>query len=85
MANQMRVRPSESPSWAVADLAERLEVGAPEGAADIRFTGIALNSSQVESGDLYAALPGARAHGADYAPTAIEAGAVAILTDAEGA
>ncbi len=81
----MRVRPSESPSWTVAELAERLEVGAPNGAADVRFTGIALNTAQVESGDLYAALPGARAHGADYAPKAIEAGAVAVLTDAEGA
>ena len=36
-------------------------------------------------GDLYAALPGARAHGAAYADDAVAAGAVAVLTDADGA
>jgi UDP-N-acetylmuramoyl-L-alanyl-D-glutamate--2,6-diaminopimelate ligase len=36
-------------------------------------------------GDLYAALPGARAHGASYAADAIARGAVAVLTDAAGA
>ena len=36
-------------------------------------------------GDVYAALPGSRAHGVDYAAAAVEAGAVAVLTDAAGA
>ena len=36
-------------------------------------------------GDLYAALPGARVHGATYAAGAVEAGAVAVLTDGAGA
>ena len=81
----MRVRPSESPSWTLSELAERLGVSAPDGAADVAFTGIALNTGQVQSGDLYAALPGARSHGADYATQAIGAGAVAILTDSDGA
>ena len=36
------------------------------------------------TGDIYAALPGSRAHGATYAAEAIAAGAVAILTDEEG-
>jgi UDP-N-acetylmuramoyl-L-alanyl-D-glutamate--2,6-diaminopimelate ligase len=48
-------------------------------------TGISLGSSRVLAGDLYAALPGARAHGASYAAEAIERGAVAVLTDADGA
>jgi UDP-N-acetylmuramoyl-L-alanyl-D-glutamate--2,6-diaminopimelate ligase len=39
----------------------------------------------VEPGDLYVALPGAARHGADFATPAIEAGAVAVLTDAAGA
>ena len=34
---------------------------------------------------MYAALPGRRAHGIDFAATAVEAGAVAVLTDAAGA
>ena len=43
-----------------------------------------LSSQDVVHGDLYAALPGANAHGARYAAAAAEAGAVAVLTDAEG-
>jgi UDP-N-acetylmuramoyl-L-alanyl-D-glutamate--2,6-diaminopimelate ligase len=39
----------------------------------------------VEPGDLYVALPGASRHGADFVPQAIEAGAVAVLTDDAGA
>jgi UDP-N-acetylmuramoyl-L-alanyl-D-glutamate--2,6-diaminopimelate ligase len=39
----------------------------------------------VRPGDLYAALPGAHAHGADFADQAVAAGAVAVLTDDAGA
>lgn len=53
--------------------------------ASVPVTGISLNSRTVERGDLYVALPGAARHGADFATPAIEAGAVAILTDDAGA
>ncbi|WP_372442034.1 UDP-N-acetylmuramoyl-L-alanyl-D-glutamate--2,6-diaminopimelate ligase [Nocardioides limicola] len=52
---------------------------------DVEVTGISLSSLRVCPGDLYAALPGARAHGIEYAPDAVAAGAVAILTDDAGA
>jgi UDP-N-acetylmuramoyl-L-alanyl-D-glutamate--2,6-diaminopimelate ligase len=52
---------------------------------DVVVTGLSLSSQRVREGDLYAALPGSKAHGATYAVSAVEAGAVAILTDAEGA
>ncbi len=58
--------------------------GAPEPAADPDVTGVTLDSRAVRPGDLYAALPGARAHGADFAAQAASAGAVALLTDAAG-
>ena len=48
-------------------------------------TGLSLSSQRVRPGDIYAALPGSRAHGATYAADAVDAGAVAILTDEEGA
>ncbi len=48
-------------------------------------TGTTLSSERVQPGDLYAALPGSRVHGADYAARAVVAGAVAILTDPVGA
>ncbi|GAA3812446.1 UDP-N-acetylmuramoyl-L-alanyl-D-glutamate--2,6-diaminopimelate ligase [Nocardioides panacisoli] len=48
-------------------------------------TGITLDSRRVLPGDVYAALPGARAHGSAFVAQAAEAGAVAVLTDAAGA
>ncbi len=55
------------------------------GGADIAVTGLSVDSRAVKPGHLFAALVGSRAHGAAYIPTALERGAVAILTDAEGA
>ena len=49
------------------------------------ITGLTLSSKRVRPGDLYAALPGAFAHGIDYARDAVAAGAVAVLTDPVGA
>ncbi|TQJ01921.1 UDP-N-acetylmuramoyl-L-alanyl-D-glutamate--2,6-diaminopimelate ligase [Amycolatopsis cihanbeyliensis] len=48
-------------------------------------TGATLRAQHVLPGDLFAALPGARAHGADFAAEAIAAGAAAVLTDEAGA
>ena len=48
-------------------------------------TGCTHDSRAVRPGDLYAALPGARAHGADFLPAAVSAGAAAVLTDPAGA
>jgi UDP-N-acetylmuramoyl-L-alanyl-D-glutamate--2,6-diaminopimelate ligase len=47
-------------------------------------SGITHDSRQIRPGDLYAALPGARAHGAEFAAQAAANGAAAILTDPEG-
>ncbi len=49
------------------------------------ITGITMDSREVQPGDLYVGLPGAKAHGAQFASTAIAAGASAILTDRAGA
>jgi UDP-N-acetylmuramoyl-L-alanyl-D-glutamate--2,6-diaminopimelate ligase len=52
---------------------------------DLGFvSGITLDSRAVRPGDLYAALPGARVHGAAYCEAAVAAGAVAVLTDPDG-
>ncbi|OMH33208.1 UDP-N-acetylmuramoyl-L-alanyl-D-glutamate--2,6-diaminopimelate ligase [Tersicoccus sp. Bi-70] len=52
---------------------------------DPAVTGVSLNTSQALPGDLYAALPGAHRHGAEFVAAAVDAGAVAVLTDAAGA
>jgi UDP-N-acetylmuramoyl-L-alanyl-D-glutamate--2,6-diaminopimelate ligase len=48
-------------------------------------TGATLRAQHVLPGDLFAALPGARVHGAEFAAEAISAGAVGVLTDDAGA
>jgi UDP-N-acetylmuramoyl-L-alanyl-D-glutamate--2,6-diaminopimelate ligase len=53
--------------------------------AAMTVTGATLRAQHVLPGDLFAALPGARVHGADFAADALRAGAVAVLTDEEGA
>lgn len=78
----MRVRPFESPRWGLAELATLIGAQAPE---DVVVTGLALNTGVLLPGDLYAALPGTRAHGGSYIDAALAAGAVAVLTDPGGA
>ncbi len=52
---------------------------------EVTLLGVTSDSRNVAAGDLYAALPGARHHGASFAAAAAGAGAVAVLTDAAGA
>ena len=52
--------------------------------SDSSLGGITLRAQDAGAGDLFAALPGASAHGAEYARAALDAGAVAVFTDAEG-
>ena len=54
-------------------------------AGDVLLTGLTISSLEVEPGDLYVALPGARHHGAQFAEAAAAAGAAAVLTDSDGA
>lgn len=72
------VRLADVAAWAGDDVRIR-------GAADGRVTGVTLDSRRVLAGDLYAALPGARRHGAEFVADVIEAGAAAVLTDEAGA
>lgn len=63
-------------------------VPGPGGGEDwpgVLVRGVTHDSRQVVPGDLYAALPGAHVHGARFTAAALAAGAVAVLTDADGA
>ncbi len=80
------IRPARLAPRPLSGLAELLGVGRTEG---IRsgigiLSGVTLDSRAVRPGDLYAALPGTRTHGATYSDQAVAAGAVAILTDPDG-
>ncbi|MFG3283891.1 UDP-N-acetylmuramoyl-L-alanyl-D-glutamate--2,6-diaminopimelate ligase [Streptomyces sp. NPDC048111] len=74
-------RPEQARPTSLGALAERLGTAAP-GPGEV--TGITHDSRAVRPGDLYAALPGAHTHGADFAAQAASLGAVAVLTDPAG-
>src|ERR1700678_2764166 len=77
------IRPARPVPRPLSGLAELLACGRAESVADGpgRLTGVTHDSRSVRPGDLYAALPGARTHGAVHAEQAVAAGAGAILTD----
>ncbi|HVE75078.1 MAG TPA: UDP-N-acetylmuramoyl-L-alanyl-D-glutamate--2,6-diaminopimelate ligase [Mycobacteriales bacterium] len=89
----------ETPPWApAAPVSPRPESPRPCRLSDVRdglngvrgdpgetwVTGITHDSRAVRPGDLYVALPGARAHGVDFAEEAVRSGAVALFTDEAG-
>lgn len=82
-------RPGHTPGMPLGQLAELLGAelrpsdGGPE--REQALTGVTLDSRAVMPGDLWCALPGARAHGAQFAAQAAERGARAALTDETGA
>ncbi|MEV0898024.1 UDP-N-acetylmuramoyl-L-alanyl-D-glutamate--2,6-diaminopimelate ligase [Actinoplanes sp. NPDC049802] len=51
---------------------------------DVPVTGVTHSSREIRPGDLYAALPGANRHGAEFIADAARSGAVAVLTDPAG-
>ncbi|MFL6129128.1 MAG: UDP-N-acetylmuramoyl-L-alanyl-D-glutamate--2,6-diaminopimelate ligase [Mycobacteriales bacterium] len=77
------LRPSRPAAHRLADLARALGLPAP--AADAAVTGLTHDSTAVRPGDLLAALPGSRTHGARFAAAAAAAGATAVFTDPAGA
>ncbi|GJF28700.1 UDP-N-acetylmuramoyl-L-alanyl-D-glutamate--2,6-diaminopimelate ligase [Kitasatospora sp. NE20-6] len=75
-------RPTGSAALPLAEVARLLDVAPAEGPA---VTGITHDSRAVRPGDVYVAFPGANHHGAAFAGQAVQAGAVAVLTDPAGA
>src|SRR6478609_1512361 len=80
------LRPRTTPALSLPTLAARVgAVPAAGGTApDVRITGITLRGQDTMAGDLFAALPGSSAHGAQFTAAAVEGGAAAVFTDAEG-
>lgn len=85
-------RPRNVSPVRLGDLTTRLPAATPvelvttaPDAVDRPVTGVTHASQEVRPGDLYAALPGASRHGAEFAAAAAAAGAVAALTDPAGA
>jgi UDP-N-acetylmuramoyl-L-alanyl-D-glutamate--2,6-diaminopimelate ligase len=83
----MKLRPSHPVGADLAHLAERIAATPAPGAATsgVTVTGVTLRSQDAGPGDLFAALPGGSSHGAAYAADAVRQGALAVLTDPDGA
>ena len=77
------MRPLISPSRSSDELARFLLVNEP--AEKFTFTGLSNSTRHIVPGDIFIALPGAQVHGATFIYEARNAGAVAVITDPEGA
>ena len=81
------IRPSHPQARPLSGLGLLLGVKLTAGSGAEPFSpvsGVTHDSRAIQPGDLYAALPGTRVHGAEFSPAAVAAGAVAILTDPAG-
>ncbi|MDX2465367.1 MAG: UDP-N-acetylmuramoyl-L-alanyl-D-glutamate--2,6-diaminopimelate ligase [Porticoccus sp.] len=56
----------------------------PESLVDVPVLGLCLDSRKVKLGDVFVAVPGLAQDGRDYIASALEAGAVAVLAEANG-
>ncbi|GAB3912151.1 UDP-N-acetylmuramoyl-L-alanyl-D-glutamate--2,6-diaminopimelate ligase [Microlunatus endophyticus] len=82
------LRPALTQPYPLDRLVEVLGAARPDGAVEasgVQVRGVAFDNRQVLPGDLYIGLPGNRTHGARFAAEAVDAGAVAVLTDLAGA
>lgn len=76
-------RPLLATTHLLSDIASLL--GSPSAKVDCEITGLTNNSSEVEPGDIFLAFPGSKVHGANFAKEAKSKGALAVVTDVEGA
>ena len=78
------VRPFNDFSYSLTQAAELLNAEMVNCGEEV-FTGLTHVDSDVLAGDIFLAFPGSKVHGAQYIASAKERGAVAVLTDSDGA
>lgn len=79
------LRPEHPQARSLDGLVQEFGLEARGSLDGVEITGVTLSTGDLHPGDLYVGIRGAHSHGASYAATAREGGAVAILTDEEGA
>ena len=79
------LRPEHPSARSLAELVNEFGLAFSGSVDGVELTGVTLSTNDVRPGDLYVGIQGANSHGAGYADTAKDAGAVAVLTDAAGA
>jgi UDP-N-acetylmuramoyl-L-alanyl-D-glutamate--2,6-diaminopimelate ligase len=82
------LRPAAPSATPLAEVVSWLGDAVREERGDVAgrtVTGVSMSTARTLPGDLYVAPAGTRSHGASYAREAVSGGAVAVLTDPEGA
>jgi UDP-N-acetylmuramoyl-L-alanyl-D-glutamate--2,6-diaminopimelate ligase len=79
------LRPEHPQARSLGGLVQEFGLEARGSLDGVEITGVTLSTGDLHPGDLYVGIRGQNSHGASYAATAREGGAVAILTDEEGA
>jgi UDP-N-acetylmuramoyl-L-alanyl-D-glutamate--2,6-diaminopimelate ligase len=79
------LRPEHPQARSLAGLIAEFDLEATGSLDGVEISGVTLSTADLHPGDLYVGIRGAHSHGASYAVAAREGGAVAILTDADGA
>lgn len=79
------LRPDHPPTHPLRELADRYARDIRGEIGDATLTGLTLATADLRPGDVFVAVRGVNRHGADFAASAAEKGAVAVVTDAEGA
>lgn len=82
---QGSLRPEHPVARRLPDLAAAFGLPASGVPAGVLVSGVTVASGEARPGDLFVAVPGLKVHGARYADQAAQRGAVAVLTDDEGA
>lgn len=79
------LRPANPPRRELSELASRFARDVRGELAGIALSGITLATADLRPGEAFVAIQGVNRHGAEFAMTAAEKGAVAIITDVAGA
>ncbi|GAA1127142.1 UDP-N-acetylmuramoyl-L-alanyl-D-glutamate--2,6-diaminopimelate ligase [Microbacterium natoriense] len=79
------LRPANPPRRELSELATRFAREVRGDLTGVALTGITLATADLRAGEAFVAIQGVNRHGAEFAATAAEKGAVAIITDAAGA
>lgn len=77
-------RPNNPPQPA-SELAALIDGEVVRGDASTPIRGVSVDSDDIQAGEAFIALPGFTTHGANYAAAAVQNGAIAVITDPEGA
>ncbi|MBN9182416.1 MAG: UDP-N-acetylmuramoyl-L-alanyl-D-glutamate--2,6-diaminopimelate ligase [Microbacterium sp.] len=79
------LRPEHPPVRSLADLADRFGTDVRGDVRGVSLSGVTLATADLRPGEAFVAIRGLNRHGAEFATAAAEKGAVAVVTDEDGA